>query len=162
MTVTEEDRLRLFMDKVEMEPMSGCWIWTACVRYANNYQQPWMSFRGRQQPAARASWQLFHGEIPDKKMVLHNCHNSYCVNPSHLHLGNNAMNMNEMAVAGRQNGGNGALGNDAAKEAINLRKQGWRVCDLAKRFGIHYKSMSRILNGGRYSHLEQSTNRVKN
>jgi hypothetical protein len=155
---TDAEREKRFMAKVEMEPMSGCWIWTGCVLPHGNYQQPWVSFRGKQQPAARASWKLFKGEIPQKTMVLHDCHNCYCVNPAHLHLGDNVMNMKEMAHAGRQNGGFGAIGNELVKEAIELRKQGSKVVDLAKRYGIHHKSMSRILNGGRYRHLAKGEN----
>lgn len=153
--MTDEQRLKLFMQKVEMEPMSGCWIWLGCVLEHGKYHQTWMSFRGKQQPAARSAWQLFHGEIPDGRMVLHDCHNSYCVNPAHLHLGDNSMNMDEMKRAGRQNGGFGAIGNKSVSEAFDLRRSGWKVSDLARRYGIHAKSMSRILNGGRYTHLTE-------
>ena len=63
------------------------------------------------------------------------------------------MNMREMAEIGHQNGRHGAIGNQAALEALSLRAQGWKVVDLARRYGIHWKSMSRILNGKHYGHL---------
>jgi DNA-binding XRE family transcriptional regulator len=45
--------------------------------------------------AHRVSYVVFKGDIPAGALVLHNCHNSICVRPSHLRLGTPKDNMRD-------------------------------------------------------------------
>lgn len=87
-----------FYSKVEKEPMSGCWIWTACCDrrgYGRFY------FNGKPERAHRASWQIHNGKIPDGMRVLHRCDLPCCVSPHHLFLGTQADNVTDMAMKWR-------------------------------------------------------------
>lgn len=94
-----------FMDKVEPEPMSGCWLWTASIFRQNGYGAfgLWApeDSRHRMWLAHRAAWRLFCGVIPAEAQVLHRCDNKPCVNPEHLFLGNDQANRSDMAMKSR-------------------------------------------------------------
>lgn len=62
-------------------------------------------FRDRTQAAHRVSWLILKGEIPDGMMVLHECDNRRCVNPTHLRLGTQQDNVNDMVRRDRHSAG---------------------------------------------------------
>lgn len=79
--------------RVEMEPFSGCWIWTGSYRIAPQEKRKTLPERrypylyiGRKQYVAahRASYELFVGPIPDGLTIDHLCRTTLCVNPLHL------------------------------------------------------------------------------
>ena len=77
---------RRFWDKVEKRE-DGCWIWTGGTRLSRG--RLWYgSFHigSHIYLAHRISWSIFHGDIPDGLQIDHRCHNTLCVNPSHLHI----------------------------------------------------------------------------
>lgn len=51
--------------------------------------------------AHRVSWELENGPIPDEIYACHHCDNPACVRPSHLFLGNQQANMDDMRAKGR-------------------------------------------------------------
>ena len=78
--------LRRFEDKIEPEPTSGCWLWTAAVM-RNGYgvfgiggRRP----RGRMVLAHRASYEHHVGPIARGLEIDHLCRVRSCVNPTHL------------------------------------------------------------------------------
>jgi hypothetical protein len=71
-----------FLDKIEFEPNSGCWLWAAAM-FKNGYGK-YRSDDGRTTYAHRLSWQFEHGEIPDDLELDHRCRVRLCVNPGHL------------------------------------------------------------------------------
>jgi hypothetical protein len=89
-----------FLDKIDVtDDPNDCWPWTASVDH-RGYGQ----FRGNEVAMSRAhrvSWVLMFGQIPEDKLVLHNCHNRRCCNPAHLRLGTAQENTEDMMKAGR-------------------------------------------------------------
>lgn len=56
---------------------------------------------GTSTQAHRLAWELTHGEIPDRMLVLHMCDNACCCNPSHLRLGTQSDNIRDAVNKGR-------------------------------------------------------------
>ena len=83
--------LQRFADQVDIH-IEGCWLWTGAVN-KGGYGQ--IKVNGKQEGAHRLSHQLFIGEIPDGKFVLHECDMPMCVRPSHLFLGDHQSNMQD-------------------------------------------------------------------
>jgi hypothetical protein len=71
-----------------------CWEWQGS-RINSGYCQPMVA--GKHWLAHRYAHTLVHGSIPDGSIVLHECDNRVCVNPSHLRLGSYSENQQDMA-----------------------------------------------------------------
>ena len=84
------------LDKPDGE--DGCWIW---IRGRNGTAYGWQDG----QLAHRVAWRLAVGAIPKNLFVCHHCDNPPCCNPSHLFLGTNQDNIDDMVYKGRQKGG---------------------------------------------------------
>lgn len=86
-----------FWEKVDLSDPSGCWIWKAAttiigggrhvkiLKYGKFYSGK-VDGKNKYWSAHRFSWTLRNGTIPDGLFVDHICHQSLCVNPSHLRL----------------------------------------------------------------------------
>lgn len=66
--------------KIEPEPMSGCWLWTAAVNREGYGVVRWPRKMAR---AHRAIYEILVGPIP-KPTLNHECRVRCCVNPAHL------------------------------------------------------------------------------
>lgn len=81
--IMEQDATTRFMSKVA-KIADGCWSWQGYCR-ANGYGEFW--YRGRARRAYRVSVMLFKKtEIPHGMTVDHLCRNPRCVNPNHLEI----------------------------------------------------------------------------
>lgn len=102
---------RLFA-KLKSTNHGDCWIWNGAT--ADGYGI--ISVRpGRNVLVHRLSYMLHIGPIPQviqgsKTFICHTCDTRLCVNPSHLFLGNNAINMTDMKNKGRARNGHTSKG----------------------------------------------------
>lgn len=90
-----------FFNKVEKDPETGCWVWTAFIH--KGYGR--IRFGDAMRYAHRVSYQWYTGEDPRGLCVCHHCDNPKCVNPDHLFLGIYQDNMDDMVSKGRHRGG---------------------------------------------------------
>lgn len=85
-----------FLSKVSKT--DTCWIWKS---YKNWQGYGRAKIGNSEFPAHRVSYELFNGNVPEDKFVLHSCDNPGCVNPNHLFLGTQDDNMKDMSSKDR-------------------------------------------------------------
>lgn len=141
-----ERRMYERIDKRLMpEPNSGCHLWMGTTG-DNGYGRITL-------PAARgkAKIGLVHRLVMERSLgrkllrnefVCHKCDNPPCANPDHLFVGTQADNMRDCALKNRAPGAR--LSTSQATEIRALRAQGHKNGALAKRFGVHRDTTSRI------------------
>ena len=77
---------------------SGCWIWQGAK---NKSGYGTMTVEKKTVFAHRYSYQYHIGEIPEKLFVCHKCDNPSCINPEHLFLGDNYINILDASIKNR-------------------------------------------------------------
>jgi hypothetical protein len=87
-----------FWAKVDKSDSEKCWNWKA---YHDKDGYAYFRYHDQQRPAARFSWLIHFGHIPDDLYVLHKCDNRSCVNPNHLWVGSQYANMHDCISKGR-------------------------------------------------------------
>jgi hypothetical protein len=124
--------------------------------------------------AHRVSYRIAFGEFNRSLFVLHKCDNRACVNPSHLFLGTNKDNMDDMYAKGR---GRKAIGDQSGmrkhpasvrrghlnghskltpESVIEIRRANPSPSErreLANRFGVTVANVRHILNRKTWRHL---------
>jgi hypothetical protein len=94
----------------------------------------------------RAMWKAKYGAIPEGLDVLHKCDNPPCINPEHLFLGTQAINMLDRDLKGRHKCGGGKM---TTEKIYSLRKKynaGAKQIDLAKEYDLHPRTVHKIVN----------------
>jgi hypothetical protein len=153
------------LDKVVRIPFSGCWIFTGA---ADDFGYGVVGTGGRGMPndrAHRITYKHFHGEIPGGMFVCHECDVPSCCNPSHLFLGTNQDNVDDMVKKGRNSkpprnlhvAGSAHPGSKFTEaEVLDIREQnkmGVSMYSMAKKYGVSQSTMQRIVRGARYKNV---------
>lgn len=71
-----------FVDKVRIDAVSGCWLWTASRHHTTGYGS--FGFEGKIIAAHRYSYRMVVGPIPEGLELDHLCANRACANPFHI------------------------------------------------------------------------------
>lgn len=151
-----------FFDSPKVMPVteSGCWIWTG--RLLRGYGQT--VYKGKNSYAHRHAYEEVYGLIPEGMFVLHKCDTPSCCNPSHLQLGTQKENMQDMVRKGRacrsypSNQGEkhfaAKLTNEIVMEIRASNESGFK---LAKKYGVGASTISRVRNNakaGGWAHVQ--------
>lgn len=140
------------LEKAEPEPNSGCWLWTGAIN-SHGYGH---LHAGRLFRVHRLAYELFVGEIPPGKWVLHKCDVRHCVNPAHLFLGDVLTNNRDAIRKGRspfgQRHGQAKLRDEDIPEIRRLIATKSQT-EIAKQFGVSRSSIRQVLYGSGWRHV---------
>jgi hypothetical protein len=125
-----------FRSRAPVGPVDQCWEWPG-LRHRQGYGVLW--FKNEYLLAHRVGYELAFGPIGEGLYVCHRCDNPPCVNPSHLFAGTQKENLEDMARKRRTR----RLTREQVAEAQSLWERGMRLRDVAERFGVHEKTISR-------------------
>lgn len=174
----DERASRRFWEKVDRSAGSGCWHWLAEQVRGYGYFYIGAGSDGKliRGYAHRVVWELVYGAIPEDAEVCHRCDDPLCVNPRHLFLGTQKDNVRDMVEKGRgrwnwapgwveierhpecrrrgEDHPGAKLTEDAVREIRREIARGVRQCEVAKRFGVNSGTISAIVCGKIWRHLE--------
>jgi DNA-binding transcriptional regulator YiaG len=140
--------------KVEKIPESGCWVWMGTTT-SRGYGQ--IISDNKTFYAHRAAYQAFIGDIPEGMNVCHHCDNRFCVNPSHLFLGSQKDNLQDMKKKGRSTAGEknakSKLTEKYVKEIKQGLKDGLSTKTLATIYSVSTSTINFIKQGKRWNHV---------
>lgn len=156
MQMHDEDRYVRLMRHIEVD--GDCWVWTG-AKFAKGYGNfRWSATRNV--GAHRAMWEVWHGPITDGLVVMHRCDNPPCCRPSHLQLGTQADNLDDMTQKGRRvstpqlgeaNGGGGKLTEEKVRE---IRLSPESPTALAERYGVSRVMIHRVRSRRAWGHVD--------
>lgn len=113
-------------------------------------------FQGKMYSAHRAHWEKQMGEIPKGMIVGHHCDNKACIKIEHLFLAPPLHNSKDMMRKGRQakgsKNGSSKLNETQVKEILEASHE-IPISILAKKYCVHYTTISRILRRKNWSYL---------
>jgi len=152
MRLSEIDR---FWSKVAKRGVDDCWIWLSYTR--NGYGRFWVI--DHDVTAHRYSFELIHGKISNDMKVCHKCDVTWCVNPSHLFLGTQNDNVQDMHKKKRAPDTRGEkhrgakLNNEKVIEIRKLTTLGNTSKELAVKYGVSRYTIYDVLSKKRWGHL---------
>lgn len=104
----------------KVDKSRGCWSWQAATD-RHGYGYIW--FNEKLVYAHRFSYALAYGECANNLVIDHKCHNSLCVNPSHLQLVTKQQNNENMVARKDSKSGIRGVGWSTAVNKWEVRAQ---------------------------------------
>jgi hypothetical protein len=141
-----------------------CWIWTGHTM-PNGYGQ--VNYRGETYLVHRVAYRAFVEDFPDELQINHLCHSRSCFNPSHLYVGTQQDNVDDMWRAGRASGSearsspgerhpHAKLTEDQALKLYELAWSGrYTLQEIGDMFGLTGKYVWQIKHEYVWKHLWQ-------
>lgn len=136
----------------------GCWDWTG-GRLTTGMQYGTVKVFGKTWVAHRASYTIFHGEIPDGLLVRHTCDRPVCVQPAHLVLGTDQDNANDAKERGRRPRGEKASSAKLTEDAVRTIRARHRLgnvtyVELGAEYSIAANTAKAIVTRKTWKHVD--------
>jgi HNH endonuclease len=150
-----------FYENFKIDPLTGCWNWTGRIWDKTGYGVfKCKELHPRPQTASRASWLIHNGPIESSKIfVRHKCDNRLCVNPEHLELGVQKLNMEDCVKRGRINRGEdrpqAKLTEEIVRDMRRRRQNGESFRSLAIRYGVAINCAVSATLGKTWAHVDE-------
>lgn len=149
---TSEQR---FLSLVRRSGPDECWLWTG-GSYPSGYGQFW--YEGRNHTAHRISYLLFVGAIEEGNVVCHRCDVRHCVNPKHLFIGTQAVNIDDKVSKDRQakgvGHGNAVLTDATVRMIRQLHAAGHTQASIARTFRVSRSNVHQIVHRQAWPHVD--------
>jgi hypothetical protein len=153
-TRTVEEFADLFWERVDKS--GECWIWLGRVA-GKGYGQittKWFTT----EIAHRIAYMLEVGPVPDGMLVCHHCDTRLCMRPSHLFIGTDRDNVQDMLRKGRSNrvGEANPCARVTEEQVTRLRalhRSGLSVTECANRVGMTTANAYTIVKGLTWKHV---------
>jgi|ERR1700730_3056528 len=132
-----------FWSYVDRRGPDECWPWKA-LRSPRGYGR--FVVNHKVIVASRLAWLIHSGADPGQLLVCHRCDNPSCMNPSHLFLGTDKDNRDDMLAKGRWRTWTPEIKvtvNDV-REIRQMRAEGWLLKHIAKKFNVSIALVSQI------------------
>ena len=100
--------------------------------------------KGKSVYSHRWFYTLYKGEIPEGKMIRHNCDNRICVNPEHLEIGDSKDNVHDMLERNPKACGR-KLSFDDNKIIKERRQKGDLIQDIAKDYKVSRVTIRKVI-----------------
>lgn len=129
---TREQR---FLEKVQIDAVSGCWIWIGHVNKVTGYGQFW---DGEKVIGAHVySYRKYKGELPDGTEPDHTCKTRKCVFPDHLEAVTHQVNLLRGDTIAARNAAKTHCdnGHELSHDNIYRAKSGSRLCRKCRKAG---------------------------
>jgi hypothetical protein len=136
-------------DRVVVDPVTGCWNWTGCLRSGYGV----FKVAGKSWRAHRYVWTIAHGPIPPGLLGCHRCDNRRCVNPTSLHqfLGTDADNIEDARKKGRYAGAANGRAKITEADVSVIRASAIPANLLAIQFGLSAAHVRKIKSQERWT-----------
>lgn len=154
--VTDEQFAAKFWSRTRRE--GECLIWTGpTIRSGNGVYRGQANRHGKKILAYRFAYTLAIGPIPDGLQVCHTCDVPLCVEPSHLFLGTQSDNLQDMVRKGRaswqtrpetrargKHHGMAKLNETTVRIIRAILAGGWPKHEVAARYGVSRELIHKI------------------
>lgn len=139
----------------KMETQGDCWIWKNSKTPAGYGK---FMYRKKHWLTHRLSYYFANGEIPLGMQVLHRCDNPSCINPNHLFLGTQAMNMKDMVAKNRSLKGTKHPSAKLTEEQVRMIRTEWggrvkSVEAISEQYGFSKSGICGIIHNRNWKHL---------
>lgn len=146
--------IKKFWSKVSIvKDKKSCWVWAQSLK-AHKFGYGVVEFKGKKKVAHRFAYELVNKlSLLSSQKVCHKCDNPPCCRPSHLFIGSQKDNVDDMISKLRHRGGIDdsklILTHKQVSDIISLNDGGIPQKEIAKVFGISPSYVSRLINGNR-------------
>lgn len=141
--------------------LTECWEW---IGPKNEHGYGIFYYNSKRVKAHRFSYKCYNGEFDYTLFVCHKCDNPSCINPSHLFLGTQFDNMNDMKNKGRsprgEKSGTSKLTELDVKQIltdITLYKYK-TILEITNEYDVKSAQIIRILNSKNWVHITKDFN----
>ena len=146
--------------EAKLDKSGDCWLWTASCA-GKGYGQMKLPKQRKQEYSHRLAYMIYKGPIGDNQYVCHTCDNPRCCNPDHLFLGTSQDNHDDMAKKNRSTHGeknpSAKLSEKDVLEIAACLAAGMSQSKIARAFGVHQVTISKINRGHRWSRVTTKT-----
>lgn len=161
-SVSSQGFAEYFWSRVDVKSPSECWPWKRSTN-SDGYGQIYVG--KKYWTASRLALTLATGEDLNGLLACHGCNNEACCNPAHLYAGTKSDNEKDKFSAGTSS--HRGERNPASKltasqvaEVVGLITQGCTNVAIAKNFGVHHSTISKIRTGHSWAFTLSQTERV--